>query len=161
MKSVDYASEWKVFGAVLSLFNELERLMATIIAAYIGPKASRADFVKKQLLHSSSIGFAGKARLVLAISKDVGGPKLNLQNIHRVMNVRNALAHGHGPAAFRRNVNALAQVPYGEYLAVESLRNDGSVEERPTEQVTEEFMQLSWTLFDQLSRLERKVRNDA
>jgi hypothetical protein len=160
MKSINYAREWKVFAAVLSLFNELERQMGLIIASYIAPMESRIDFVNKQLLHSSSIGFAGKARLVVHISKRVGGPKFNQNNFHRVMSARNALAHGHGPAAFRRNVNALAQAPYGEYLAVVSLRSDGSLEEQRSDDVTADFMRLSRILFDQLSTLHQMVRSD-
>ena len=161
MKELDYAREWKVLGAVLSRFNELERQLASIVSAYIAPDPSKSQFVLRQLLHNSTVSFAAKVRLVLAITKDVHGPKLNRDNFHRILNVRNALAHGIGPMSFRKNVNALNSAPYGEYLTVETLRGDGSVEERPTAQVTAEFIDLVAKLTAQLLQLNEKLSNDA
>ena len=161
MPSVNLKREWQVLGVVLDRFNSIEHTMARIISAFVRPEAGRGKFFDKHVLHNSIIPFASKIRLVLAINREVGGHKLDKDKLHKLLNTRNALAHGYSAASVRENLNALAPMPLGEYLIVETLRNDGSLQERPRQAAIAEFIKVSDEVRSELKQLLERVKKHA
>ena len=89
----DYDEELRSIGLVIEKANEVERLLDEIIFAQINPNASGQNFVLGNLLHNSIISFAGKVKLVLYINKKHNLGELNRENLHKLLNLRNAFAH--------------------------------------------------------------------
>jgi hypothetical protein len=156
MDRVRIDREWKVLGVVLDQFNALEQRIASIICAYVAPSPDRAKFVTDRLLHNSVLPFGAKVKLLLAIARDVKGPKKLKDPLHRMLHIRNALAHGHVMAGYRNNHNALLR-PVGPYLVIESLTGDGSVEEKDRSAAVAEFAGLLEKVNVSLSDLEKRV----
>lgn len=114
-----------------------------------------------RILHSSITSYASKVKLVLAIAKASGSAKLDRQKLHRLGHLRNAFAHGHMARSFRVNKNALRrsgeELPYGEYLVIETMKGDGIIDEIPRETAFSEFLNLRTDVDRQLDELEETI----
>jgi hypothetical protein len=158
MHQVNVPNEWKVTGALLDTFNALETKLSLIIADFVRPPKDRFAFLQRQVLHNSSVTFGGKVKLVLAIARSTKGPKLKREDFHRMLHIRNALAHGDTTALTRKNVNALLPFPIGEYLVIETLKGDGTVEEKLRGPAIAEFMMIFNRIWPQVIALHEKVK---
>lgn len=158
---MNHQREWKLLGAVLDRFNLLEASMTRIIVAYVRPAEGRGSFLANQILHNVNVSFGAKVRLILSVSRETGGPKLSRDKLHKLLNIRNALAHGDSASALRVNRNALRVEPYGEYLVIQTIKGDGSVEEKPRATAIAEFMTLIEDLQSQLDALAERVNRHA
>jgi hypothetical protein len=126
MKGVDPRHEWETLGLLLDEFNTLEHEMAQVICSFLKPAAERAEFLETIVLHNAVAPFAAKVKMLLAIAKVTSGPRLDRDKFHRLLNIRNAFAHGRTIAGLRINRNALRDEPHGAYLIIETLLGDGS-----------------------------------
>jgi len=94
MEPLNFDGEWKTLGLVLDQFNELEHYMAKIVRLYVQPARDRVGFVEKLILHNAIVPFAAKTKLLLSIGRESNGPKLSRDKFIRLLNIRNAFAHG-------------------------------------------------------------------
>jgi hypothetical protein len=156
-RQLDFRREYAVLGAALDSFNELESRMEDLICAYILPRPDRVAFIRDQVLHNSSISFGSKIRIVLSISKAVGGPRLSRDKFHRALSIRNALAHGDSARHVKVNLNALRPEPYGPYLVVRSIKGDGEITEQPKGAAVTELMGILEELREQIDKLIKRV----
>ena len=125
--------EWRTMGLLLDHFNSIESQMARIISLYIGPRPEREEWLETRLLNNSIISFSAKLKMIQAISRDVGGPKINADNFQKMLKIRNALAHGNIMRSFR-HVPPGSDIPRpasGVYLVLESIENNGEVKAVP------------------------------
>jgi len=61
---------------------------------YVQPARDRVGFVEKLILHNAIVPFAAKTKLLLSIGRESNGPKLSRDKFIRLLNIRNAFAHG-------------------------------------------------------------------
>ena len=146
MGDLDIREEWKTLGLALDQFNALEHKIAKIIAKYIGADPGRGEFLENVVLNNAVVSFGSKVKLLLTVARDTSGPKITKDKYHRLLNIRNAFAHGNMMKGFRVNVNALRAEQYGPYLVVETLRGDGTVEEKLRAEAMSEFLTLEHEL---------------
>ena len=146
----------KQIGALIERANSLEARMAYLIDLYIGASGIGRDFLRSRVLHNSIVSYAGKVKLTLAITKTVGGPKINRDKLHRLGMIRNAFAHGQLAESLRR-VRDDGGATIKEYVVVETLRGDGSVTEINRADAIAEFVKLYDELMAQFEDLERKI----
>jgi hypothetical protein len=142
MKLLDIPEEWKTLGLALDQFNALEHEIAKVIAQFVGASPARTGFVEDVVLHNAVVSFGSKVKLLLTVARESKGPKPTKDKLHRLLNIRNAFAHGHMIKGLRVNINALRAEPYGPYLIVETLKGDGTVEEKARSEVMAEFLAL-------------------
>jgi hypothetical protein len=157
MEEFDLEEEWKTLGLMLDQFNRLEHLIAKVIRLYVQPVTDHASFVENIILHNSIISFAGKIKLLLTIARESTGPKLNRNKFHRLLNLRNAFAHGNTIKGLRFNRNAFSGEPYGAYLIVETLEGDGSVKKMLRQKAATEFLSLLQELKLDVQQMEQHV----
>jgi hypothetical protein len=156
-RSIDINAEWKTLGLVLDQFNALERKVAKLIRSYIQPSEARSSFVEETLLHNTCVPFGSKVKLLLCICRDLGGPQLNRESFHRILNIRNALAHGHTLDGLRVNANALRPEPYGAYLVIETVKGDGSTKQELRATAIADFFRLHGEIEAECARLEKAL----
>src|SRR5688572_19673341 len=84
----------------------LEDMMGDVIADYVSPGGDRHAFTKDYILHNTFLDFHKKARLLVAISDVVGGPKFDKEGFHKISQTRNALAHGLTAHGKSKRINA-------------------------------------------------------
>ncbi len=149
--------ELKLLGAVLERFNSVEGRLASIIALYVGAKDSRHEFMQSRVLHNSIVSYGSKVKLVLAISRDVGGPQFDRNKLHEFGNIRNSFAHGRIATAKRVNPNP-QRSSAKELLIVESIKGDGSVHEMRRGDAVSTFTAIFEEIVPQLRQLEELVR---
>jgi hypothetical protein len=76
------------------------------------------------MLHNSITPFANKLKLLQQVTVRVKGPSLKPEQFHRLLNIRNSIAHGYLHGRLRATTSGAEAE--GKYLVVETLRNDGS-----------------------------------
>jgi len=130
--------EWRTLGLLLDQFNELEHLLGQIVEGYVRPAESRADFVRKVLLHNTVTSYGSKVKLVGYITRTSHGPAVDIERLHTLGRLRNAVAHTPMLHGLRFNRNAL-RGPVGTFLVVESPNAKLEFSERPREAVVGDF----------------------
>ena len=113
-----------------------------MIALYVQAAPTKASFVEDVILHNAVVSFGSKVKLLLTVARESKGPKPTKDKLHRLLNIRNAFAHGNMIKGLRVNRNALRSEPYGPYLIVETLKGDGTVDEKLRADAMSEFLTL-------------------
>jgi hypothetical protein len=142
----------KQIGALIERANSLEARMAYLIDLFVGASGLGREFLRSRVLHNSIISYAGKIKLILAINRTVGGPKINRDKLHRLGMIRNAFAHGQLAESIRK-VRDPAVGTVGEFVVVETLKGDGSIQEMNRADAINEFVQLHKDLVKQFDEL--------
>lgn len=157
MADLDIREEWKTLGLALDQFNALEHKIAKIIAQYVGANPARTEFLENVVFNNAIISFGSKVKLLLTVARESNGPKLTKDKYHRLLNIRNAFAHGNMIKGLRVNRNSFRAEPYGPYLVVETLRGDGTVEEKLRADAMSEFLTLEQELEAEVNALAKHL----
>jgi hypothetical protein len=136
---IDVREEWRALGLVVDYCNLVEQLMSEIIAACVGPCPEGSAFLERYVLHNSVVTFGSKTILIGQIIEQTDGPKVDLERVRRVGNLRNAVAHASVMKGIRFNQNAFVGMP-GPYLVVETKNSAMRFTERARNEVTLEFI---------------------
>jgi hypothetical protein len=160
-ESFGFETQLKALSLVLFKFNQLESRLASIIDRYVGAPDRGGEFFRRHVMHNSITPYAAKVKLVLAISEEIfDDEKLDQSALHRLGHFRNAFAHGDIAKAYRWPsvddllVGALDDdFKFTPTVIVESVKADGTIEERPRSEVIAKFFELMDVVEPQLDRL--------
>jgi hypothetical protein len=132
---IDAAEDYLLF--VIRATNITETKMKAVIADYLQIPAERRSFAEAFLLHNSSVSFAAKAKLVLAIAKELN-VQIDKNAMHTMFSRRNAFAHQDHFSSIRvvKDQNGVPDVSY----VVESIKGSGQLEAVTQKQAYEEFV---------------------
>jgi len=150
---VDIKHEWAMVGMVIDHFNQLEHTITEIITIYISPKDSRVEYFKNNLMNNSIISFGAKVKLLLGINKQEKLVKLNRDSFHRILSVRNAIAHNDIATKLKIEI---PEDPYDDistYIIMDRMKGDGSIETIPKSQAFSEFYELHMELQEDLDEM--------
>jgi hypothetical protein len=147
----DYRS---IVSRVIESFSIHEKHLAGHILDYLAVDRLRHEFAYNVVMHNSIIAYGAKSKLILQIAEDVGA-EIDRHNLSRVGALRNAFAHGDWVSSIRYRDDA------GElqYLAVETMLGDGSLEEISYDDAAAEFFERINALAEQLGELRCKIAN--
>ena len=136
----DIDTQWKLVGIVLEQFNNLELLATKILTVYVSPLEKRRDFFSKILLNNAVLPFGAKAKLLVAINNREKLVKLDKNKIHRILAIRNAIAHNEIATRFQRIIPEDPEEPISSYFELDSVKSDGSLETIDRDHALREFM---------------------
>jgi hypothetical protein len=156
MKEEEIVRHLKLLAVILEKFNGLEARLASIINRYVGANGNGGTFLEGRVLHNSVVSYASKVKLVQAIGRDLGVPKLDRDSMHKLGEIRNSFAHGRIASSVRRSAAKQGQVP-DTHLIVESIKGDGSVKELKRHDALEEFKKCFGIVSAELDALEAKM----
>lgn len=157
-RHVDIDREWKMIGLVVDQFNQLEHTITKIITAYIGPKFSRVDFFAKNLMNNSVVSFSSKVKLLLTINKQENLAKLDKNQLHRILSVRNAIAHNDVATKFKLEMPDDPDEDIYSYIVMDRMKGDGTVETIPKDQAFREFYELHSALQPVLNEMLERAK---
>lgn len=143
-----------IVSRVIDRFSIHEKHLAGHIVDYLAVDGLRHEFAYNVLMHNSIISYGGKVKLILQIAKDVSA-EIDRHCLSRVGALRNAFAHGDWVSSIRYKDDA------GDlkYLAVETMRGDGSLEDIAYDDAAAEFFERMNTLIRQLSELRIQIED--
>jgi hypothetical protein len=132
---IDAAENYLLF--VIRTTNITETKMKAVINEYLQIPAERRSFAEEFLLHNSSVSFAAKAKLILAIANELN-VKIDKNDMHTMLSRRNAFAHQDHLSSIRvvKDHNGVPEVSY----VVESIKGAGQLEVVTQKQAYEEFV---------------------
>ena len=152
------AEEWERAGRIIDQCNELEDLMKAVIEAYVAPSEESAGFFRACLLNNSIVSLGSKIKLIQVINKQRSLIKLDQNQLHRLIAIRNAFAHNDLRTGLRFKVqdrDALIQ-----YVVMESIKGDGSIQKVTRDEAAKEFAQVHKDVKSGLKAMLRKLRGD-
>jgi len=158
MKRIDFPQEHKTVGELLDEFNRIEKFIAFHIVSYVSPPPEKYGYVYNLMLHNSIIPFGAKLKLLLALVRETNGPKIVRDDFHKLVNLRNAFAHGYMAPRVRRRGGTSSTDSEETYLVVETLASDGSFIEVANEKAIEDFRELLKRTNAQLKALQKHLR---
>jgi hypothetical protein len=149
---IDAAEDYLLF--VIRATNITETKMKAVIADYLQIPAERRSFAEAFLLHNSSVSFAAKAKLVLAIAKELN-VRIDKNAMHTMFSRRNAFAHQDHLSSIRvvKDQNGVLDVSY----VVESIKQSGQLEGVTQKQAYEEFVKAYFVVERDLDALAARL----
>lgn len=148
-----FDKEWKMIGFIIAQFNELELLMTKILTKYISPSENKKEFVESQMLNNSIISFGSKVKLILHISKNNNFGKVDREMLHRILSIRNAIAHNDIVEKFKTRIPEDFDEDIYHYFVVDRIKGDGSLETINKDKLYGEFFTLHRELDKQLNHI--------
>ena len=82
---------------------------------------------------------AAKTKLVFAINNDLSLAPLDRNRFHRLLAIRHAFAHNDVLSGFEIDIPEDLESPIGDYVVMESIKGDGSIERLRRDTAFEEF----------------------
>ena len=148
-----FIKEWKTIGMIVSQFNALELLITKILTKFISPNEQRKDFVQRQLLNNSVISFGAKVKLLISITKSYDLGKVDRNKLHRILSLRNAIAHNDVVSNLKIHVPEDPDESVSQYFVIDKMKSDGNLETMDKSETYWEFMNLNEELNAQLQKI--------
>ena len=128
--------------------------MKEVIADYLQIPAERRSFAEAFLLHNSSVSFAAKAKLILAIAKELN-VRIDKNAMHTMLSRRNAFAHQDHLSSIRvvKDQNGVPDVSY----VVESIMGSGQLEIVTQKQAFDQFVEAYFNVERDLDALAARL----
>lgn len=144
-------------GQILDEFNQLEGLISEIITEYVSPVVSKRYFMYSILLNNSITSFGAKIKVLLRINNLGKYVKLRGHDLHRIIGIRNAVAHKNFDPKHNVTSSSSNDGKYESYLVLEKMGSNGSVEFLDQVKIYEEFKALYEKLWATLKDMQKKV----
>jgi hypothetical protein len=113
---------------VIDRFNALEDNLTSILTREIGVPKERESFVRDIVFNNTIVSFSAKVKLFLHLRSIRGWPKIDPQQFHRLMNIRNQFAHCNPKECIHIEIKKKdATVQSRIELMLESLSNAGEI----------------------------------
>ena len=102
---------------------------------------------------SSIISFGSKVKLILHISKNNNFGKVDREMLHRILSIRNAIAHNDIVEKFKTRIPEDFDEDIYHYFVVDRIKGDGSLETINKDKLYGEFFTLHRELDKQLNHI--------
>jgi hypothetical protein len=109
------------------------------------------------MLNNSITSFASKVKLVINISKNNNIEKIDREKPHRILSLRNAIAHNDVIEKFKTHIPEDLEEDIYHYFVVDRIKGDGSLETVNKEQFYGEFLSLYADIEKQLNAIYENV----
>jgi hypothetical protein len=139
---------------VITMFNEIEHSLTSILIDEIGAPKEKQGFLKDILFNNAILPFSAKVKLFLHIRAAHNWPKIDANAFHQLMQIRNQFAHS------RRiqHVTLAINEAKSEKIMMSSISGSGELLAVDTAKALDEFTQQWVKVSDYLRELRKKKK---
>jgi hypothetical protein len=145
---------------VITMFNEIEHSLTSILIDEIGAPKEKQGFLKDILFNNAILPFSAKVKLFLHIRAAHNWPKIDANAFHQLMQIRNQFAHSRRTQHVTLAINEAKSETtiVEEKIMMSSISGSGELLAVDTAKALDEFTQQWVKVSDYLRELRKKKK---
>jgi|GEM_PF-1897042 len=160
--NLDAFSDRKDVVWVITIFNEIENALTHILIREIGAPKEKESFLNDILFNNAILPFSAKVKLFLHLRAAHKWPKIDANDLHRLMQIRNQFAHSqrarHVTIVIDREKDETSIA--ADQIMLSSITGSGQLVAVDAEDALDEFTQLWVRVSDYFRDLSKQLEED-